>query len=124
VGSGGVVDSDGRRREAVSKEVGEHHDEVAARFDVPGRRGAHWSSAPHGGAVDEGGSPVRGHRRGRGQSLHGRRGASGRGGAHGGEDEAGRGPEWPARGGVPDDGRRRRPLVAALRGGCSSALLV
>jgi hypothetical protein len=67
---------------------------------------------------------VRGHRRGRGRSLHGRRGAPGRGGARGGEGEAGGGPEWPAHGGVPDSGRRRRPLVAALRGGCSSAWLV
>jgi hypothetical protein len=25
----------------VSKGVGEHHDEVGARFDVPGRGGAH-----------------------------------------------------------------------------------
>jgi hypothetical protein len=67
---------------------------------------------------------VRGHRRGRGRSFHGRRGALGRGGARGGEGEAGGGPEWPARGGVPDGRRRRRLLVAALRGGCSSAWLV
>jgi hypothetical protein len=52
------------------------------------RRGAHRSSVPHGGAVSGGGSPVRGHRRGRGWSLHGRRGAPGRGGARGGEGEA------------------------------------
>jgi hypothetical protein len=82
-----------------------------------GRRGAHRSSAPHGGAIGGGGSPVRGHRRGRGRSLHGRRGAPGRGGARGGEDEAGGGPQWPARGGVPDGGRRRRSLVIALRRG-------
>jgi hypothetical protein len=53
-----------------------------------GRRGAHRSSAPHGGAVGGGGSPMRGHRRGRGRSLHGRRGAPGRGGGRGGEGEA------------------------------------
>jgi hypothetical protein len=60
-----------------------------------GRRGAHRSSAPHGGAVGGGGSPVRGHRRGRGRSLHGRRGAPGRGGARGGEGEAIPWPEVP-----------------------------
>jgi hypothetical protein len=38
---------------------------------------------------------VRGHRRGRGQSLHGRRGAPARGGAHKGEGEAIPWPEVP-----------------------------
>jgi hypothetical protein len=60
-----------------------------------GRRGAHRSSAPHGGAVGGGGSPVTGHRRGQGQSLHGCRGAPGQGGAHGGEGEAIPWPEVP-----------------------------
>jgi hypothetical protein len=68
-----------------------------------GRRGAHRSSAPHGGAVGGGGSPVRGRWRGRGRSLCGRRGAPGRGDACGGGDEAGGGLERPAHGGVPGE---------------------
>jgi hypothetical protein len=72
-----------------------------ARFEGWGRRGAHRSSALHGGAVGGGGSPVRGRWSGRGRSLCGRRGAPGRGDACGGGDEAGGGPERPAHGGVP-----------------------
>jgi hypothetical protein len=36
-----AVDSGGQRQEAVSKGVEEHHSEVGAQFEVPGRGGAH-----------------------------------------------------------------------------------
>jgi hypothetical protein len=83
-----AVDSGRWRHGEAGKPVGDHRDGVGARFEGSGRRGAHRSSAPHGGAVGGGGSPVRGHRRGRGRSLHGHRGAPGQGGARGGEGEA------------------------------------
>jgi hypothetical protein len=109
-----AVDSGRWQHGEAGKLVGDHHGGVGARFEGRGRRGAHRSTAPHGGAVGGGGSSMRGRWRGRGRSLCGRRGAPGRGGARGGEGEAGGGPEWPTRGGVPDGGRRRRLLIAAL----------
>jgi hypothetical protein len=62
----------------------------------------------------------------RGAWLVGRRAAQPQCPARGGEGEVGGEPEWPARSRVPGSRRRRRPLVAALRGGgaCSSAWLV
>jgi hypothetical protein len=55
--------------------------------------------------------------RGRGGRLRVRRTSWSQGHARGGEGEAGGGPEWPTCSGVPGGGRRRRPLVAVLRGG-------
>jgi hypothetical protein len=79
-----------------------------------GRRGAHQSSAPHGGVVGRGGSLVRGHRRVRAQSLHRRRGSPGRGGAHGGEGAAIPWPEVPV--GVEALSAVRRRAEAGERG--------
>jgi hypothetical protein len=98
----------------VSKGVGEHHDEVGPDSMCRGGEGLTGVALPIAVRFGGGGSPVRVHRRGRGRSLHGRRGAPGQGAARGGEGEAGGGPEWPTRGGVPGDGRRRRPLITAL----------
>jgi hypothetical protein len=53
----------------------------------------------------------------RGAWLVGRRAAQPQCPARGGEGEVGGEPEWPARGRVPGGRRRRRPLVATLRGG-------
>jgi hypothetical protein len=58
----------------------DHRGGVGTRFD---------------GSGEERGSPVRGHRKGRGRSLHGRRGAPSQGGARGGEGEAIPWPEVP-----------------------------
>jgi hypothetical protein len=46
-----TVDSGGQLREAVSKGVGEHYDEVGGRLEVSGRGGAHRGWAVHGGAL-------------------------------------------------------------------------
>jgi hypothetical protein len=97
-----AVDSGRWRNGQAGKPAGDHHGGVGGRFEGRGRRGAHRSSAPHGGAVGGGGSPVRGRWSGPGRSLCGRRGAPGRGDACGGGDEARGGPERPAHGGVPD----------------------
>jgi hypothetical protein len=96
-----AVNSGRWRHGEAGKPVEDHHDGVGDRFEGRGRRGAHRSSAPHGGAVGGGGSPVRGRWSGRGRSLCGRQVAPGRGDACGGGDEAGGGPERPAHGGVP-----------------------
>jgi hypothetical protein len=96
-----AVDSGRWQHGEAGKPVGDHQGGLGARFEGWGRRGAHRSSAPLDGAVDGGGSPVRGGWSGRGRSLCGRRGAPGRGDACGGGDEAGGGPERPTHGGVP-----------------------
>jgi hypothetical protein len=80
----------------AGKPVGKHRGGVGARFEGSGEdEGLTGIALPMAARSGGGGSPVRGHRRGRGRSLHGRRGAPGRGGARGGEGEAVPWPEVP-----------------------------
>jgi hypothetical protein len=74
----------------------ERHRDVKNPFWDNGEEWLTRVALPMAARLGGGGSPVRGHWRGRGRSLCGRRGASSRGDACGG------GPERPAHGGVPD----------------------
>jgi hypothetical protein len=83
----------------------DHRGGVGTRFD---------------GSGEERGSPVRGHRKGRGRSLHGCRGAPSQGGARGGEGEAIPWPEVPV---GAEESRGGRAGREEAKQGCFSVIV-